>query len=96
MDQVEEFIQRRFKKDCNWLNGNCYYFAVILQEAFPGGEIVYDTFMGHFLYMLNGHLYDWKGICDEYYDSFEKLIAWPSLANYDPIHYERIVRDCIK
>ena len=33
MNQVEEFIQRRFPVDCNWTNGNCYYFAVILNYS---------------------------------------------------------------
>ena len=95
MDQVEEFIQRRFEKDCNWLNGNCYYFAVILQEAFPGGEIVYDTLTGHFLYWLNGYLYDWRGKQLDYCFPGQ-LINWSSLSHDDSTYYERIVRDCIK
>ena len=34
MDEVIEFIKRRFPTDSNWLSGNCYYFAKILQERF--------------------------------------------------------------
>lgn len=43
MDPVKEFIDRRFKADCNWLNGNCYYFALILSDRFPGGTVYYDV-----------------------------------------------------
>ena len=36
MQEVMEFIQRRFPKDSNWTNGNCYYFALILSDRFNG------------------------------------------------------------
>jgi hypothetical protein len=41
--EVIEFINRRWKKDANWLDGNCYYFALILKHRFPEGRIWYEA-----------------------------------------------------
>lgn len=65
MDPVKEFIDRRFKADCNWLNGNCYYFALILSDRFPGGTIYYDVIYGHFIYLYEGKYYDWSGVSSQ-------------------------------
>ena len=46
MDEIEEFINRRFKQDCDWLTGNCYYFAATLKIRFPYLEIVYFPVAG--------------------------------------------------
>lgn len=43
MNEVTEFIHRRFPDDCNWTSGNCYYFAVILQARFGGEKLYYKT-----------------------------------------------------
>ena len=43
MDEVLEFIRRRFLQDCHWRDGNCYYFALILKDRFPESRIVYDA-----------------------------------------------------
>jgi hypothetical protein len=58
--EVLEFIDRRFKKDCDWKTGNCYYFAVILAERFRKYEPVlyYDTVDGHFICRVNNIFYD--------------------------------------
>ena len=37
MDKVIDFIKKRFKIDCDWTTGNCFYFAKILESRFPGG-----------------------------------------------------------
>ena len=37
---VLKFIKRRFPVDCNWLSGNCYYFAQILMARFPEAKII--------------------------------------------------------
>ena len=96
-DKIFEFIERRFppEKDCNWVTGNCYYFAVILREAFPGGRIVYEPIDGHFLYEIDGCLYDWFGRHDYYLENRD-FINWEEYHNVDPLHYERILRDCIR
>ena len=56
MDKIEEFINRRFPSNCDWLEGNCYYFARILKMRFKG-EIWYDLVEGHFLFRKGG------GVC---------------------------------
>ena len=67
-DPVLEFIRRRFPKsqnsDSNWLNGNCYYFALILKDRFSTKDpiIYYDVIHGHFLTQINNKLYDARGI----------------------------------
>lgn len=60
-DEVLSFIHKRFYNDCNWLNGNCYYFSIILSSRFPNGKIYYDVINGHFLFKYNNCYYDWSG-----------------------------------
>ena len=96
--EVLEFIERRFKQDCNWKTGNCYYFAIILSERFNqyNPVIYYDTVDGHFLCRINNIFYDWSGavaFSDEYVSKYIK--RWSDLCNEDPIWSNRIVRDVI-
>ena len=62
-DEVLSFIKRRFSntENANWLNGNCYYFAIILRDRFDG-EIYYDVINGHFLTLIKDKLYDYSGV----------------------------------
>ena len=90
-NEVLEFIQRRFKNDCNWLDGNCYYFAIILNNRFPDGKIVYDVINGHFVFEYKNELYDWKGI----HNSDGILVDWESLEEYDYLFKKRVIRDCV-
>lgn len=89
---IEDFISKRFKTDCEWLSGNCYYFAVILKERF-GGDIYYDDIFGHFTVMIEGKLYDWKGHHKITED--EHWIKWDEYDEYDSFLKQRIIRDCI-
>ena len=91
MNEVLEFIQRRFKKDCDWVNGNCYYFAIILKNRFPKGKIYYDVVNGHFIFWFEGKFYDWNGVVK----SKGYCIAWDLFGEYDSFRKERIVRDCV-
>ena len=96
--EVLEFIERRFKQDCNWKTGNCYYFAVILSERFKNYNpiIYYDSLEGHFITWINGIFYDWSGavaFSDEYVSKYIK--KWSDLREEDPIWSNRIVRDVI-
>ena len=78
-DLVEDFIDRRFRHDSanlHWLNGNCLWFAIILQTRFPGGEIFYLPVPGHFVYKYDGKFYDWHGIIKP----FEPII--PSISPF--------------
>lgn len=95
MDEVLDFIARRFPHDNNWLNGNCYYFATILKARFPEGEIWYELIDDHFVFLFNHIFYDWSGIVDHYKETQDSLIKWNEYKNIDSLHYSRIVRDVI-
>lgn len=90
-NEVLGFIQRRFKKDCNWVDGNCYYFAIILKDRFPEGKIFYDVILGHFVFKYQDKLYDWKGI----HNSEGFLVDWENFDEYDSVLKKRIIRDCV-
>ena len=91
---VIEFIKRRFPVDCNWLNGNCFFFAQILKSRFPYGIIFYDVIYGHFVTEIEGIKYDWSGIVKEKRDSM--YIKWDDFDNYDSLQKKRIIDGCIK
>lgn len=90
-NEVLDFIQRRFKDDCKWTDGNCYYFAIILKDRFPEGTIFYDIENGHFVFFYNNEAYDWNGAgyrCN-------CLVRWDDFDKYDAIQKQRIVQDCL-
>lgn len=89
--EVLEFIKRRFKKDCDWTNGNCYYFAVILHSRFPDSTIMYDPLDGHFVCKICDVLYDHNGV----YESEGHVLSLSDIAQHDKLWYERLVRDCV-
>ena len=99
MDRIEDFINRRFQSDCDWLEGNCYYFARILKMRFKG-EIWYDLVEGHFLFRYFDKFYDWSGLREGYDfdkpETVENLVKWSDYKKIDPVHYDRIVRDVIE
>lgn len=90
-DDILDFIQRRFPKDSNWCTENCYYFALILNDRFPGGKIYYDVINGHFSYKYGGKFYDHTGEIDP--DGY--LVEWTRFSEYDDIQYKIVIRDCI-
>lgn len=91
-NKVLEFIHRRFSNDCNWTSGNCFYFASILCLRFTNGELWYDEIANHFLCKIDGIFYDWNGI----YVPENELIKWDNYKDIDELHFNRIIRDCIK
>lgn len=93
---ILEFIKRRFPVDCNWTNGNCYYFALILTHAFPELEIYYDYAPGHFVAgnRRKNKYYDFNGI---YVPISENIIpALEEIKQKDSQWYNRLIRDCVK
>ena len=96
MDRIEKFIRRRFKEDYNWTTGRCYFFAIILKDIFPGGEIFYDPIDGHFIYRLGGKFYDWSGHKNYTEEEIKTFYHWDMLNDLDSLLYKRIERDCIK
>ena len=91
IDEVLEFINRRFSIDCNWNTGNCYYFTIILKSRFPRGSIYYDVIDGHFLFKLDDNYYDWSGNVEP--DGY--LVEWEYFDEYDKLQKKVIIRDCI-
>lgn len=94
--QVLDFIKRRFPQDCNWLDGNCFFFAQILASRFPG-DVVYDPIDGHFLFYGNDeNFYDWTGRRSYTEEQKSEFILWHNYSTKDCLHYAHIWRDCIK
>ena len=92
--EILEFIHRRFPKDSNWLDGNCFFFAKILECAFMG-TIVYDPIDGHFLFTQDGEIYyDWAGAHQYEKEHSDKFEVWKFYMRKDPSHYARVIRDC--
>ena len=71
--------------------GNCYYFALILKNRFPEGEIIYNAVENHFAYQLDQNAYDISGTI-HLSDSWHN---WDAYFDIDSIHAERIKRYCI-
>lgn len=92
MNDIIQFINKRFKNDCDWTNGNCYYFAVILKDRFPEGNIFYDVVCGHFVFEYNNQFYDWSGL---YRSNDMFLVPWNDFDNYDKFQKQRVIRDSI-
>lgn len=90
MDVVLDFIKRRFKNDCNWVNGNCYYMALIIKDRFPDSKIFYDVIDGHFCTKVKDIYYDWNGIYVPIVP-----IEWDKFDGYDSYQKEIIIRDCL-
>lgn len=66
-DEVINFINK-FKSynknqvlEKTFLEGYCYYFAIILKERFKEGKILYDKVENHFVFSYNNKLYDITG-----------------------------------
>ena len=95
-NQILDFIKRRFPNDCNWMDGNCFFFAQILRARFHG-DVVYDPIDGHFLlWAPDGNFYDWTGK-REYDEAYvRKISIWSDYVTKDPLHYSHIWRDCVK
>lgn len=110
-DKILEFITRRFKNDCRWLYGNCYYFAVILCERFSVLNIYYAPVAGHFVAGYNGKFYDWRGkygeseqitegyrckIVDNNGNIVHEIgILLSDIEKEDPAWYRIVLRDCV-
>lgn len=91
MDEVVEFIKRRWLLDSHWLDGNCYWFAHILITRFPHLDIYYLPIEGHFVVGDGINFYDWTGLVI----LEEKPWLFSYIKETDPSWYSHIVRDCI-
>ena len=101
--EVIEFINRRFPHDCDWRNGNCLWFAFILQKRFPKMEIYYLPIEGHFITGLdiiknelqNSNIktvyFDWYGIVEPK----EEVLSLSQIKEEDILLYNHLIRDCL-
>ena len=90
---ILEFIKRRFPQDNNWLNGNCYYFAIILKSRFPQGIILYDVIDGHFVVSIDNIKYDWSGVINDQGNHY--YVDWDHFDKYDSLQKQSIIDGCI-
>jgi len=92
-DEVLEFIKRRWSStDANWLNGNCYYFSLILCHRFPQLKKYYLPVDGHFIAGDGKVFFDWTGLVVLGTDIALDL---DYIEKTDKIWYNRIIRDCV-
>ena len=91
--QVQEFIQRRFDKNCHWQDENSFYFATMLKVRFPELSIYYLPVQGHFVAGHNDIYYDSKGVAC--FPEDETPILWDDLSYKNPLLWVRINRDYI-
>lgn len=89
--EIGQWIDERFPEDSHWTDGNCFFFAIILQAAFPGGDIVYDPIVGHFLYLYNSKFYDYHGE----HEMPETWYFWDHYAEVDESHWRHVMCDCV-
>ena len=63
-EDSEEVIRHLF------MSGYCYYFALMLQDAYPSGEICLAYPFGHIVYLYEGVPYDVEGVYSGKSDEF--------------------------
>ena len=99
-EELLEFIHRRFPTKDRWLDGNCYWFAQILNHWFSLKDpyvtryLVYDVVCGHFYLYCRGWYYDWNG-AHEILPEGSYDVRWDKFEGYDDIQYDRIRKDCL-
>lgn len=72
-----------------FMEGKCYWFAVILKERFSG-QLYYDPIWNHWACLINDKLYDVTGIIQE-----GMFSPWPGVFIDDTTYYNRLVNQCI-
>ena len=90
-EQILAFIKRRFSQDCNWIDGNCYYFAMILKTRFPELDIYYLPISQHFITGCEEFYYDWNGKIEP----SETPLKFDLIQHSDPVLYATIIRDSV-
>lgn len=93
--EILEFIKRRWEVDSNFMNGNCYYFALILCHRFPQLKIYYYPIEGHFVAGDGKEFYDWGGMNNWNISKGEVAFPLDDIEVQDPMWYERLIRDCV-
>ena len=89
--EILDFIDRRWKKDCDWKNGNCYWFAHILVSRFPRLKIYYLPIEGHFVAGDSINFYDSTGRIELQ----EIPLLLSQIEQDDIVWYKKLMRDCV-
>jgi hypothetical protein len=84
---VLKFIKKYESADDLFRRGQCFWFAFILAHRFKG-TIMYQPVDNHFVAKIKNKYYDVTG---EVKGDFQTIDE----ARKDPLHWERIKRDCI-
>ena len=94
INQVIDFIERRFPNEDLWMNGNCYWFAAMLCARFKQLKVYYDPIDGHFLAgNVDYNVYfDWESA---YLGYKNELYLLEQIQEDDPIWCARLIRDCV-
>lgn len=90
INQFNASTGREQIEEC-FTSGMCYWFAFLLANRFPGGEIVYAVVENHFAYKYDKYVYDITGDITNKYT----FVSWFEYSMRDQDHASRIQRDCI-
>ena len=88
--QVINFITEFKSATRLFMEGKCYWFAIILRERFVG-ELYYDPVWNHWACLINDVLYDVTGVVKE-----GAFSPWPGIFVEDTPHYQRLIDQCIE
>lgn len=91
ISEVAKFILGFKSAEDLFMNGYCYWFAVILHERF-GGEIYYLPIQNHFVTRIADRYWDASGLAR----IDENPISWGIYQSADPLNTAHIIRDCIE
>ena len=91
LNNIIEFINRRFPIDCNWTDGNCFYFSLILSTRFSQLQIYHLPIEGHFCAGDGKNFYDYNGLIELQ----EEPELFSNIKEYDINYYQSLIRDCI-
>ena len=89
-DEIINFIKAFSDMKEHFLYGKCYWFACILRERF-GGRLYYNPVDNHWACCIGIYLFDASGMIEA--KGYEQ---WPGRFKEDPLHYGRLVKQCIK
>lgn len=97
---VDDFNASFATCEDNFLHGNCYWYARILQERFQPWfttDIMYNQIENHFCCRINttiGHFYaDIRGVFAV--GEPDGWVVWQNYINEEPLDAARVYRDCI-
>ena len=89
IDEYYEIDKEVFKLDLTrqeweriYLNGNCYFFAKQLQEAFSQANLLFREDVGHAVVEIEGLLFDVRGILTENFSNHKYIVNTPLFEKY--------------